>query len=300
MPTEPVPEALAGQRFDLAVARLGGVSRAEARRWIDAGEATLDGAARSADTKVVAGSSVTFPEFEPPTFEPDGSVTFGVLYEDDALAVVDKPAGLVTQAGLGHRVTTLASGVVARWPEMVEVGPPGRWGLVHRLDRDTSGALLVAKTSEAMASLADQLRRREVTRVYTALVTGLMEVPTGTIDAPIDRDPDVPTRRTVTPFGRPSRTHYRVTERYEASGLTRVEVRLETGRTHQIRVHFAAIDHHLVGDRVYRTAATPSLGLHRTWLHASSLTFIHPVTGEDMTVESPLPADLAATLEGLQ
>ncbi len=223
-----------------------------------------------------------------------------VLYEDAFLAVVDKPAGLVVHAGAGTRVSTLASGLAARWPEMLEVGEPGRWGLVHRLDRDTSGALLVAKQAEPLAALQEALRRRLVTREYAALVEGHFSAPTGTIDAPIERDPQAPTRRRVSSTGRPSRTHYRVREAFETPPVTLLDVKLETGRTHQIRVHLAAIGHPAVGDNVYRSTATPSLGLHRTWLHAARLTFRHPVTDEELSVESPLPDELLATLAALR
>lgn len=298
MPEATVGQDLAGARFDLALARLADCSRSHARRLIDEGEATLDGEVVAARTKVTAGQVVAHPELEEVTHEPDPDVEFEVLWEDEYAAVVDKPAGLVVHAGAGRRVATLAQGLVARWPEMLEVGEPGRWGLVHRLDRDTSGALLVAKTDAALSALQGSLRRREVGREYVALIEGHPGAPTGTIDAPIDRDPVVPTRRRVDAGGRPARTHYRVKE--EFGELTLMDVRLETGRTHQIRVHFAAIGHPVVGDRVYRAATTPSLGLHRTWLHAVRLTFPHPVSGDEVTVGSPLPPELSATLEALR
>lgn len=300
MPSEVVPADLDGERFDRTLSLLAAVSRAEARRLVDEGLATRNGVAAAPADRVAEGDELAFPEPEEVHHEPDPTVGFDVLWEDDVAAVVDKPAGLVVHAGAGRRVPTLAAGLVARWPEMAEVGEPGRWGLVHRLDRDTSGALLVAKTQAALDALADQLRRREVARTYLALVDGHFGTPTGTIDAPIERDPDVPTRRRVGPFGRPARTHYRVLERFERPETSLVEVRLETGRTHQIRVHLAAIDHPVVADRVYRRSSTPTLGLHRTWLHAARLGFAHPTDGVPVTVESPLPAELAATLDDLR
>ena len=300
MPTARVPADLAGERFDLVVARVAGVGRAEARRWIDEGLATVDGATPAANTRLVAGAEIDHPEPVPATFDPDPDVHVVVVWEDDALAVVDKPAGLVVHAGAGHHGPTLAAGLVARWPSMATVGEPGRWGLVHRLDRDTSGALLGAKTEEARLALGEQLRDRRVARTYLALVEGLMLIPTGTIDAPIDRDPDQPTRRAVVAFGRPARTHYRVLEVFPDDGLTLLEVRLETGRTHQIRVHLTTIGHPIVGDRVYRSPGTPTLGLDRTWLHAAHLGFEHPTTGVGMEVDSPLPSELVATLGALR
>lgn len=298
MPEVTIGDELAGSRFDLALARVAECSRSHARRLIDDGEATLDGEAVAARTKVHVGQVVAHPELEEVTHEPDPDVEVTVLWEDAHVAVIDKPAGLVVHAGAGRRVATLAQGLVARWPEMLDVGEPGRWGLVHRLDRDTSGALLVAKTEAALATLQGSLRRREVGREYLALIEGHPGAPTGTIDAPIGRDPTVPTRRRVDPNGRPARTHYRVKEEFDV--VTLMDVRLETGRTHQIRVHFAAIGHPIVADRVYRGATTPSLGLHRTWLHAARLTFPHPVSGEEATVSSPLPGELAETLVGLR
>ena len=300
MPVEAVPDELAGERFDRVLSILGDMSRARARTLVDEGRATLDGEPAPARSKVVAGAVVSFPEPEVAVFEPDPEVTFDVLHEDEVLAVVDKPAGLVVHAGAGTPVATLASGLIARWPAMRTVGEPGRWGLVHRLDRDTSGALLVAKTDEALLELQHQLRERTVSRTYSALVEGHLGTPTGTIDAPIERDPAQPTRRAVSPFGRPARTHYRVLEVFEHPETSLLDVDLETGRTHQIRVHLAAIDHPVVADRVYRRSSTPTLGLHRTWLHARRLAFRHPVTGEEVVVESPLPEELAATLATLR
>lgn len=300
MPSEIVPDDLDGERWDRVLSLLAGVSRAEARRYIDDGTASVDGETPAPSTRVASGATVSFPEPEVITHEPDPDVEFDVLWEDDHLVVVDKPAGLVVHAGAGRPVPTLAAGLIARWPAMRTTGEPGRWGLVHRLDRDTSGALLVARTDEVLLDLQDQLRRREVSRTYQALVEGHFGTPTGTIDAPIDRDPDQPTRRRVSPFGRPARTHYRVVETFERPELSLLQVDIETGRTHQIRVHLSTIDHPIVGDRVYRRTGTPSLGLHRTWLHASRLAFTHPVTGEHLVVESPLPVELEATLVDLR
>ncbi len=300
MPSEVVPEPFGGERFDRVLALVAGVPRSEARRLIEEGLATVDGETPAPKTKVAPGQLLEFPEPEEVRYEPDPDVEFGVLHEDEHLAVIDKPAGLVVHAGAGRAVPTLAAGLLARWPGMREVGEPGRWGLVHRLDRDTSGALLVAKSDEVLWDLQDQLRRREVSRTYATMVEGAFEAPTGTIDAPIDRDPDQPTRRATTPFGRPSRTHYRVEESFENPPVSLLDVTLETGRTHQIRVHMAAIDHPVVADRLYGRSSTPGLGLDRTWLHARRLAFVHPVGGEEVVVDSPLPDVLAATLARLR
>lgn len=300
MPSELVPTEHEGARFDLVLARVAGISRATGREMIDAGEATYNGAVCAPRTKVAAGGVIEFPEIPEFVFEPDPDVEFETLYEDEHLAVIDKPAGLVVHATSNKKMTTLAGGLVHRWPEMLNVGHPGRWGLVHRLDRDTSGALLVAKTPPALDQLQDQMRAREIKRTYRALATGKFAVPTGTIDAPLSRDRRNPTRRAVDPYGKPARTHYRLLEEWSDPELSLLEVRLETGRTHQIRVHFAAIDHHIVADRTYRTVETLKLGLHRTWLHAYTLEFVHPATGEEITATAPLPPDLVETLEVLR
>lgn len=300
MPTELVPENLDRQRIDLVVARLAGVPRSVAREMVTNGEATYNGEVVAPKAKVDSGGEIAYPEIPEFVFEPDPDVAFGVLYEDEHLAVIDKPAGLVVHATAKRKMTTLAGGLVHRWPEMLDVGDAGRWGLVHRLDRDTSGALLVAKTQAALDALQEQMREREIKRTYLALATGLFDVPTGTIDAPLTRDRRNPTRREVSPYGKPARTHYRLLEEWNHPLVALLEVKLETGRTHQIRVHFAAIDHHIVADRTYRTVETPTFGLNRTWLHAHRLEFVHPVTGIEVTAVSELPTELEATLVDLR
>ena len=289
-----VPEDLDGQRVDLVVARLAGLSRSRARRLVDEGGVTIDGATVVARDRVSAGSMV---ELEPP--EPEAglvaeAVPFEIRHEDAHLAVVDKPAGIVTHPGAGNRTGTLAAGILHRWPRVRGVGAEDRWGIVHRLDRDTSGLLVVALDDEAYVGLRDAMRRRAVARTYLALVSGDPEMPTGTVDAPIGRDPGRPTRMRVDPEGRPARTHYRVSSRYAHAAL--LEVRLETGRTHQVRVHLASIGLPVVGDAVYGTG----VGAPRVFLHASALAFDHPVTGERIEVQSPLPEDLARVLGDLE
>jgi 23S rRNA pseudouridine1911/1915/1917 synthase len=204
----------------------------------------------------------------------------------------------VVHPGSGRTGGTLAAGLLDRYPELVGVGAEDRWGLVHRLDKDTSGAILVARTREAFEALTAELRRRQITRTYTALVEGEMGAATGTIEAPVGRDPTQPTRRAVTHGGKHARTHYEVVRYFPDSVASLLSVRLETGRTHQIRVHFAAIGHPVVGDRVYG-ATRKDLGSPRTFLHASRLEFTHPESRRRLEVEAPLPTDLSEVLEGL-
>jgi 23S rRNA pseudouridine1911/1915/1917 synthase len=286
-----IPSHLVGERADKVVAELAGVSRQASRRLFAAG-VTIDGEAVAPDRRV-AGGIIEFPrpQAEPPS--PEGEVTFGVLYEDADLLVVDKPPGLVVHPGAGSPRPTLASGLLQRFPDLEGVGEPGRWGIVHRLDRGTSGVLVVARSQPAYRRLQADLRARRIHRAYLALVHGVPSLPTGTIDAPIGRDPAHPTRQRVVAGGRPSRTHYRVVRRFAVAAL--LEIELETGRTHQIRAHMAAIDHPVVGDRAYSRRRDP-VPVERIFLHAHRLSFPHPRTGEEISVESPMPADLAAVL----
>lgn len=221
-----------------------------------------------------------------------------VRYEDRDVAVVDKPPDLVVHPGAATTTPTLAAGLLWRYPQLEGVGQPGRWGIVHRLDRDTSGLLVVALTPGAYEGLVDRIREREVARRYAALVDGSFDVATGTVDAPIGRDRSRPQRRKVAPDGRPARTHYQVVEAYDHHGVSRLTVTLETGRTHQIRVHMAAIHHPVVGDRLYRPGPD-RVETPRMFLHASHLSFAHPTSGAPVEVSSPLPPDLAGVLERL-
>lgn len=289
--------SLDGERVDRAIAELLDVSRARASALVDAG-AEVDGQPARASDRVRAGQVITCEEPERSLRLAPETVDFDVLYEDDAVIVVDKPPGLVVHPGSGRQGGTLAAGLIHRYPELVGVGAADRWGLVHRLDKDTSGALLVARTGHALDALVEELRRRHIGRTYRALVEGRMGAPTGTIEAPIARDPSRPTRRVVTHGGRYARTHYEVVEEFEESNASLLDVRLETGRTHQIRVHLSAIDHPVVGDLTYG-ATRKDLGAPRTFLHAARLEFTHPVSGERMIVESPLPPDLTAVLARL-
>ena len=242
---------------------------------------------------MAAGEAIAVEQAEEASSEPE-SVDFEVVYEDDHLLVVDKPAGLVTHPAPGHSETTLAEALRGRAAGGED---PERAGIVHRLDRDTSGLLVVAKSEEAHAELVRMLRRREIERGYIALVTGHPDAASGTIDAPLGRDRarrDVVSTRTAR--GRPAVTHFEVRERLPRTTL--LDLRLETGRTHQIRAHLAAIGHPVCGDARYGGAAAGRrLGLHRQFLHAARLMFRHPISGEIVACESKPPAELLRSLD---
>lgn len=299
MVTVVVPDAHDDGRSDKIVADSLGISRASARAIIEAGDATVDGVAVRPSEKLASGTEieVTLPD-APRGMRGDDSVPFEVLYEDDAVAVVDKPIGVVVHAGAGRSGGTLAHGLLARFPDIVGVGQDDRWGIVHRLDRDTSGLLVVARTVDAYGVLTDMLKKRAISRRYLSLVRGEFTNTTGTIDAPIGRDPENRTRMRVARDGRPSVSHYRRLAAWSAASASLLSVTLETGRTHQIRVHMRAIDHPIIGDRAYgRSGGVGDPG--RPWLHARQLAFDHPLSGERIDVVSPLPQDLSDSLSAL-
>jgi 23S rRNA pseudouridine1911/1915/1917 synthase len=288
-----VPAELDGERADLVVARLGGLSRARAKAITEAGAVRVDGVTAVPRQRLAAGDTVEFEVPPAPEVLTPQDVDFAVAYEDEHLAVVEKPTGVVTHPGAGTRSPTLAAGVLQRWPQVRGVGDEGRWGIVHRLDKETSGLLVVALDPDAFDGLRSAIQARAVERSYLALVRGVPDPPTGTIDAPISRDPRARGRMRVEPGGRAARTHYRVVA--SGSSMALLEVGLDTGRTHQIRVHMAAVGMPIVGDRQYGRGA----GSPRLFLHAARLAFDHPVTGVRIEVESPLPEDLATVLDGL-
>ena len=292
-----VPDALDGSRVDKAIAELFDVSRAVASRVVGDG-VLVDGANADAADRVRGGQVIVCRQPGDTLRLAPEPVEFTVVHEDQHVIVVNKPAGVVVHPGSGRTAGTLAAGLLDRYPELEGVGAADRWGLVHRLDKDTSGAIVVARTSEALEKLSAELRRREIERVYVAVVEGRMSAPTGTVDAPIGRDPSRPTRRAVVPGGKHARTHYEVTRYYEESDVSLLEVRLETGRTHQIRVHLAAIDHPVAGDATYG-AKRRDLDAPRTLLHASRVTFTHPTSGERLEADAPLPEDLLSVLDRL-
>ncbi|WP_217912830.1 RluA family pseudouridine synthase [Miltoncostaea marina] len=282
----------AGRRLDAVVGAMEAVgSRAEAQRLIASGRVLVDGAARPKRHLLAAGEQVEVrPEAAPPSeLEPE-AVPMTVRYEDEHLLVVDKPAGVVTHPSAGHAGGTLVHGLLAH--AVAGGADPSRPGIVHRLDRDTSGLLVVARSERAHRRLQRLLRDRRVERHYLALVHGAPP-PALTIDRPIGRDRRNRTRMAIDAEGREAVTHVRVLERL--GRMTLVEVRLETGRTHQIRVHLEAAGHPVVGDRVYGRRQ-PDLGLERQFLHAARLAFPHPESGEPVEVRSPLPHDLELAL----
>ena len=301
---EVVGAALDGLRLDRAVALVADVSRSVAARLVATGGVRLDGAVVTAGARrVAAGESlavdVAIREDPPPAADP--RVAFESVFEDPHLVVVDKPAGLVVHPGAGHDSGTLIHGLLARYPDIAGVGDIFRPGIVHRLDRGTSGLMVVARTERTHQLLVDQMRSHEPERVYSALVRGHPEADSGVIDAPIGRSSRNPQRMTVTDRGRPARTGYTVEHRFdEPAEATLLACRLETGRTHQIRVHLRAIGHPVVGDPTYGAGrADDAFGLSRPFLHARSLSFRHPVSGREVRTESPLPDDLAAVREVL-
>jgi len=226
-------------------------------------------------------------------------VPVDVRYADEQVIVVAKPAGLVVHPGAGRAHGTLVQGLLAQFPEIAHVGDASRPGIVHRLDRDTSGLLVVARSPGAYEALVAQLAAREVERRYLALVWGVPEAPRGVIDAPIGRSSRRRTRMAISDAGREARTSYEVLDAFPGAGVALLECRLETGRTHQIRVHLAAVGHPVVGDAAYG-GNRPAFGLDRPFLHAHVLGFRHPTTGENLRFEDPLGPDLAPVVEALR
>ncbi len=296
---ELVPAAVAGERLDRVVALIADCSRSEASRLVESGQVSVDGVVATAGARRVAtGERVSVEVSEAIDDRPqaDASVAFEVVHVDDDVIVVDKPAGLVVHPGSGHPDRTLVNGLLARFPEIATVGQPTRPGIVHRLDRGTSGLLVVARTPSAYETLVGDLAAHRVQRDYQAMVVGRPEPGRGVIDAPIGRSARQATRMAVSASGKPARTHYEVVEAFvEPMAASLVDCSLETGRTHQIRVHLAAIGHPVLGDGTYR-GARPEVGLERPFLHARVLAFAHPTTGDRIELQAALPPDLAEVL----
>ena len=221
-----------------------------------------------------------------------------IAYEDEHLLVVDKPAGIAVHAGHGRPSGTLVDILKARYPQLADLEPPDRPGIVHRIDMDTSGLLLVALTPATAAALSDSIRNRQVERHYLSLVDGVPELRAAIIDGAIGRDETNPTHQAIDPFGRHARTRYAVVQTYSIGtrALSLLHLKLESGRMHQIRVHLQAIGHPVIGDQTYRGRDT-GLGLRRQFLHAHRLEFVHPMTSEDLSIQSALPYDLAEFLD---
>ncbi len=300
---ETIPVALDGQRVDRVVSLITGCSRTQAVAIIDSGSVRVDGVVVAQRTqRVRVGESIDVPDVDLRVASPlaDPTVHFGVVYEDDHVIVIDKPAGLVVHPGAGNADGTLVNGLLARYPELVDVGEVIRPGIVHRLDKGTSGLLVVARTPAAYEHLAAQMAAHEAHRGYRALAWGAFDTTVGVIDAPLGRSDRDPTKIVVSQSGRPARTRYVVDRTFhEPVVVSLLTCELETGRTHQIRVHLAAIGHPVVGDSRYR-GTRPGLTMTRPWLHAATLRFVHPVRDEELSFASPLPDDLTAVLESLQ
>lgn len=304
----------AGRRLDVFLAdHLPEVSRARLQALIAAGLVSVAPSEAEGATGAVAAARVSrlrpshrvragervavkVPPVEPTTLRPE-PIPLVIIYEDGDLLVVDKPAGLTVHPGAGRPTGTLVQAVLSHCPDLPGIGGEQRPGIVHRLDKDTSGLLVVAKTEAALRGLQAQIQARRARRDYLALVWGRLNRAEGAVDAPIGRDPRHRTRMAVVASGRRAVTHYRVVERFREATL--LELRLQTGRTHQIRVHCAALDHPVVGDPVYGRRPN-AWGLRRQALHAFRLAFAHPATGVELTFTVPLPPDIDAALQVLR
>jgi len=292
-----------GARLDRFVAdALPDLSRAAVQRLISESQVTVNGLLTRSSYKVRAGDEiiVCIPPPRPTTLEPE-ALPLDILYEDGDILVLNKAAGMVVHPGAGNPSGTLVNAVLAHCPDLQGIGGELRPGIVHRLDKDTSGVLIVAKHDLAIRALQRQFKRRTVRKFYVALFSGSLPQDEGFIEAPIGRNRVHRRKMAVVANGKPSRTRWRVMEHLRDTRghpYTLVEVQLLTGRTHQIRVHFAWLGYPLVGDRVYGTARQP-LTAPRQFLHARDLTVVHPVTGEEMTFSAPLPSDLQEVLRSL-
>ena len=300
----PVPDGLAGLRLDAALARIFGLSRTAAAAIVEAGDASVDGTPASKSDRVHAGAwlEVVLPGARAPYVAAPGEVVarLTVVHEDDDIIVVDKPPGVASHPSPGYDGPTVIGGLLGAGHTIATSGAAERQGIVHRLDVGTSGLMVVAKSERAYSVLKQAFRERRVDKRYHTVVQGLIDPTSGTIDAPLDRHPSHPYKFAVVAGGKPSITHYELLEAFRAAAL--LEVRLETGRTHQIRVHMAAMRHPCVGDTQYGAdpTLTGRLGLQRQWLHAVHLAFEHPGDGRAVAYQSGYPDDLAAPLEQLR
>ena len=298
----PVPEGLDGVRVDAALAKLLGFSRTFAAEVAESGGVRLDDRALGKSDKLRADSwlDVDWQERREPEIVPIAVPDLGIVYDDDDIVVVDKPAGVAAHPSVGWEGPTVLGALAAGGYRIATTGAAERQGVVHRLDVGTSGLMVVAKSERAYTALKRAFKEREVEKIYHAVVQGHPDPLAGTIDAPIGRHPSHSWKFAVTPDGKDSITHYETIEAFPSASL--LEIHLETGRTHQIRVHMAAHRHPCVGDPLYGADPTLSarLGLTRQWLHAHELSFAHPVTTEWVTFTSDYPADLAHALEVLR
>ncbi len=287
------------RRLDVCVSEgVEELTRSAAQRLVRAGGVSVEGTVETRPARsILPGTDieVNIPEPVPESELIAEHQDFAIAHADEHLLVVDKPIGLSVHPGPGHVSDTLVNGLLADYPEIRGVGELDRPGIVHRIDRDTSGLMVVARTQGAFELLTEMIRERQVRRVYTALIRGGPEPEEGLIDAPLGRDPHNRQRRAVVENGREARTRFQVLERL--SRTTLLELELDTGRTHQIRVHLSSIGNPVVGDGMYGRAARGPGGLNRQFLHASTLAFAHPITGENLELNSPLPEDLQLSLD---
>ena len=296
-----VTDPLANERVDRVISFFSGLSRSKVSELVSNGLVKKNGIpVKKGSEKTLKGDVLLFPSPEglaPNKLEPDSSVNFSVVFEDDHIVVVNKPPGVVVHPGSGRESGTLVNGLLARYPDMKGIGEEDRLGLVHRLDKGTSGLLLVARTDAALENLKKQMENREIGRQYYAILCGHLSSAKGLIEAPLGRDPKNPLRRTVTQGGKGARTHYQIKERYDHPiKVTTVECILETGRTHQIRAHFSAINHPVLGDQIYGGKQLAHKEI-RPALHAEKIDFQHPTTGKKLSFVSNLPTDLVQIIE---
>jgi 23S rRNA pseudouridine1911/1915/1917 synthase len=305
--TVTIPESAAGLRFDQALSRLlPDHSRTQIQDWIKKQEVTLDGEIPTNKTIVIGGEIIVInATIKQPHQYTAEAIALDIIYEDEALLIINKPAGMVVHPGAGHFTSTLLNALLHHVPDLKDLP---RAGIIHRLDKDTTGLLVIAKTQAALLNLTNQMKERTVTRIYQAVVCGIF-ISGGKVDEPIGRHPMQRKRMAVMDNGKPAVTHYRIMERYRAH--TRLKIQLETGRTHQIRVHMAHVKHPVLGDPVYAgrlqlpKGATPELvtmlrGFKRQALHAFELGLVHPVTGDTMTWRAPIPDDMKNLVECLR
>jgi len=299
--TLPLPDGLDGLRLDVALSRLFGLSRTSAADLVESGSVTVDGREALKSERVRGGAvlQVALPAVESPAPAAEPAAGLALVYEDDDIVVVDKPVGVAAHPSPGWTGPTVIGALAAAGHRVSTSGAAERQGIVHRLDVGTTGLMVVAKSELAYSVLKDAFRNRDVDKRYAALVQGHPDPSRGTIDAPIDRHPTHDYKWAVVAGGRDSVTHYETVEAFRAATL--LEVRLETGRTHQIRVHMAAINHPCVGDLMYGADPTLAarLGLDRQWLHARALGFAHPRDGRPLQFERPPPPDLQHALDQL-
>ena len=295
-----IPEGLNQERVDAALSRLLGLSRNVIVGLIDAGEVSKSGKVVGKSDRVITGDQL---EILLPAVKGEAKLTatpidgLKVVFDDEYLIVINKPVGIAAHPSPGWKGATVVGAIFAAGYQLATSGAAERQGVVHRLDVGTSGLMVVAKNEISYAHLKDQFRQRTVSKVYHALVQGHMDPTVGTIDAPIDRHPREDYRFAVVANGKPSITHYKTLEVFPA--VTSLEIELETGRTHQIRVHFSALHHPLVGDLTYGAdpALATRLGISRPWLHAKELGFTHPASGEQLSFTAEYPEDLTRSLQ---